>query len=89
MIIPLNNHVVIRPIDETKERATESGIVIAEVKKQVERPNYGEVLAVDKGVTKVKVGSRVHYQKLGPVPVKVDGEDVFYVREVDLLGIVA
>ncbi len=92
-IIPLFDHVLIKPLEE--EERTPSGIVLPDTAK--EKPQIGEVMAVgpggvdDKGKKipmVVKVGQKVMYKKWGGNDVKVEGKEWVIVEQKDILAIV-
>ena len=92
-IRPLHDRVVVRPIEQ--EQKTAGGIIIPDTAK--EKPQQGEVIAVDNGVRgedgkvvalDVKVGDRVLYGKWSGTEVKVDGQDVLILKEQDIFGVI-
>ena len=91
---PLEDRVVVKPIDEETQR-TPTGIIIPDTAK--EKPQEGEVVAIGPGRYEegkrvpldVKVGDRVLYSKYGGTEVKVEGEDYLVLSARDLFAIVA
>jgi len=94
-ILPLENRVVVEPLDNSKE--TNSGIVIPDVAQ--ERPQVGIVLAIGPGKfehgefmhTQVEVGQKVLFSKYGGTEVRKeeDSYDIHLVlRDSDIIGIV-
>src|ERR687885_229119 len=91
-IKPLEDRVVVRPIEE--EETTASGIVIPDTAK--EKPQEGEVIAVGPGRFEegqrvpldVKVGDKVIYSKYGGTEVKVEGEEYLILSARDVLAVV-
>ena len=92
-IKPLQDRVVIRPLDEAEE-TTAGGIVIPDTAK--EKPQLGEVVAVGPGKLNddgehiplgVKVGDRVFHAKYGGTIVKIDSTEYIILREGDILAI--
>lgn len=88
---PLGDRVVVRPIE--REEVTKGGIVLPDTAK--EKPQEGEVLAVGPGrltedgtriAMDIKVGDRVIYAKYGGTEIKVDGEELVILREMDILA---
>ena len=87
---PLGDRIVIRQIEA--EDVTASGIVLPDTAQ--EKPQRGEVLAVgegryDDGVRvplDLVVGDEVIYSKYGGTEVEIDGEDLFILRESDVLA---
>jgi chaperonin GroES len=92
-IKPLQDRVVIRPLEETAQ-TTAGGIVIPDTAK--EKPQLGEVVAVGPGRLNeegkkipvgVKVGDKVFHTKYGGTNVKIDGDEYIILREDDILAI--
>jgi chaperonin GroES len=90
---PLEDHIVVKPIEE--EETTASGLVIPDTAK--ERPQEGEVIAVgpgrymEDGTTRmamdVKVDDRVIYSKYGGTEVKIDGVEHLILSARDVLAV--
>jgi len=93
-IQPLADRVIVKPLEA--EEKTKGGIVLPDTAK--EKPQEGQVLAVGKGkvldngtvqALEVKVGDHVLYGKYSGTEITTrDGEDVFIMREDDILAIV-
>lgn len=92
---PLNDRVVVKPID--KEETFAGGqLVLPETAK--EKPQQGEVLAVGPGrydedgekrvPLDVKVGDQVLYAKYGGTEIKLEDEKVLILKESDILAVV-
>lgn len=90
---PLGDRVIVRPSKE--EEATKAGIILPDTAK--EKPERGEVIAVGSGkmlesgnrvTPSVKVGDKVLFKKYSPDEFKVDGVEVYVLREEDLLAVV-
>ena len=90
---PLHDRIAVKPIQQ--EEKTAGGIIIPDTAK--EKPMWGEVVAVGKGVRgengsvhplEVKVGDKVLYGKWAGTEVKVDGQDLMIMKETDVMGIV-
>ncbi len=100
-IRPLNDWVVIKPVDSGERTA--SGIIIPEVAKQ--KPQIGVVVAVGPGrykeekgkgkekekkkifvPTEVKPGDKVMYEKYMVSEFELDGQEVTMIREENILG---
>ena len=89
---PLDDRVVVRPVDS--EETTASGLVIPDTAK--EKPQQGEVLAVGPGARSqqtgelipidIKVGDRVVYSKYGGTEITIDGEDLLILNGRDVLA---
>ncbi|TSC67542.1 MAG: chaperonin GroES [Parcubacteria group bacterium Gr01-1014_73] len=95
-IFPLGDRVLIKPI-ATDELATKtnSGIIIPDTVSK-EKPEQGKVLAVGEGryedgkliKPRVKEGDRVLFSKYGYDEVKVDDEELFIIKEENILAII-
>ena len=91
-IKPLFDRVVIKDVES--EETTKSGIILTAAAK--EKPQMAEVLAVGPGgmvdgkevKMQVKVGQKVIYSKYAGTEVKLDGEEVKIVSQMDILAIV-
>ncbi len=93
-IQPLADRVIIKPLEA--EEKTKGGIVLPDTAK--EKPQEGQVLAVGKGkvldngtvhALEVKVGDHVLYGKYSGTEITTrEGDDVFIMREDDILAIV-
>ena len=93
-IEPLNDKVVIKPLDA--EKVTESGLVIPDTV-EGEKPVQGEVVAVGPGkmledgkraAMSVSVGDTVLFTKYAPDEVEIDGEEYLVIDEDKIVGIV-
>ncbi|OHB21194.1 MAG: co-chaperone GroES [Parcubacteria group bacterium RIFCSPLOWO2_01_FULL_48_18] len=91
---PLNDHVVLEPLEE--ETRTKSGIVIPDTAEK-EKPVKGKVLAVGPGKyndagtripVSVKVGDTVLFKKYGPDEVEIGGKKYLIGEESDILAII-
>ena len=95
-IIPLGDRVLVKPID-TDELATKtnSGIIIPDTVSK-EKPEQGKVMAVGEGryedgkliKPRVKEGDRVLFSKYGYDEVKVEDEELFIIKEENILAII-
>ncbi|HEY4496232.1 MAG TPA: co-chaperone GroES [Candidatus Paceibacterota bacterium] len=95
-IIPLGDRVLIKPIvtDELSQK-TDSGIIIPDTVSK-EKPEQGKVIAVGEGryedgklvKPRVKEGDRVLFSKYGYDEVKVDDEELFIIKEENILAII-
>lgn len=91
-LIPLEDRIVIRPLDA--EEVTASGLVIPDTAK--EKPQEGEVIAVGPGrfdedgekriPMDVVEGDRVLYSKYSGTEIKIDGEELLVVSSRDVLA---
>lgn len=93
IIQPLDDKVVIKPLDE--EEKTKGGIVLPDTAEK-EKPEKGKVVAVgpgkilDNGARSpmaVKKGDVVLFTKYSPNEIKIDGKEVLIVSESDILAI--
>ena len=91
-IRPLHDRIVVRRIEE--ETKTAGGILLPGSAQ--EKPSQGEVLATgngqirDNGETRaldVKTGDKVLFGQYAGQTVKVDGEELFIMKESDVLGV--
>ena len=89
---PLGDRVVIKNVES--EETTKSGIILTGAAK--EKPQMAEVLAVGPGgnvdgkeiTMHVSAGQRVIYSKYAGTEVKVDGQELIFVRQSDILAVV-
>ena len=95
-IAPLGDRVLVRPLsaDDASKKSV-SGIIIPDTVSK-EKPEQGKVLAVgegkyDEGVLvpmRVKVGDKVVFSKYGYDEIKVDDEELYIIKEENILAIV-
>lgn len=95
-IRPMDDRVLIEPMED--EKATTSfGLVLPETNSK-ERPQKGRVVAVGPGkladdgkrvAMTVKVGDVVLYSKYGPTEVKLEGQEILFLQESDVLAVIA
>ncbi|MBI4652965.1 co-chaperone GroES [Candidatus Kuenenbacteria bacterium] len=92
-IIPLNDRVIIKPIQ--KDEITKSGIILPETMNK-EKPEQGEVIAVGPGKLldngkrasmEVKVGDKVLFTKYSPNEIKIDDQELLVINESDIMAI--
>jgi chaperonin GroES len=90
---PLHDRVLVRRIEADEKTA--GGIIIPDTAK--EKPSQGEVISVGPGgrdetgkliPLDIKTGDRVLFGKWSGTEVKIDGEDLLIIKEIDILGIV-
>ena len=90
---PLHDRVVVRRVES--ETKTSGGIIIPET--AAEKPQQGEVLAIGPGSRDeagklvpldVKKGDRVLFGKWSGTEVKIDGEELWIMKESDIMGVV-
>ena len=91
---PLHDRVVVKRIES--EEKTRGGIIIPDTAK--EKPQEGEIIAVGPGgrdeagkltPLDVRVGDKVLFGKWSGTEVKIDGQDLLIMKEVDIMGVVA
>lgn len=91
---PMDDRILVEPAEE--EIATSFGLVLPDTASK-EKPQKGKVLAVGPGkLTEdgkrvqmtVKPGDTVLYTKYGPTEVKIEGKEIFFLQESDVLAIV-
>lgn len=95
-LIPTNDRILIRPIDEGEQ--TYGSIVIPDMGK--EKPEMGEVLAVGPGrqseldpsklitVRACKIGDVVLVPKIGTLRIDFEGEEYFIAQDREILAVV-
>ena len=95
-LVPTNDRILIRPIDEGEQ--TYGSIVIPDMGK--EKPEMGEVLAVGPGrqseldpqklitVRSCKVGDVVLVPKVGTLRIDFEGEEYFIAQDREVLAVV-
>ena len=94
--MPLGDRVLVKPID-TDELATktDSGIIIPDTVSK-EKPEQGRVLAVGDGryddgkliKPRVKEGDRILFSKYGYDEIKIEDEELFIIKEENILAII-
>ena len=89
---PLGDRVVVRRLDE--DQKTPGGIIIPDTAQ--EKPQEGEIIAVGPGAIdehgkriapEVKAGDFVLFGKWSGSEVKVAGEELFIMKESDIMGV--
>ena len=93
-IIPANDRLLVRPIDEGEQ--TYGSIVIPDMGK--EKPELGEVLAVGPGrlseygkmipIRSCKVGDIVLLPKIGTLRIDFEGEEYYIAQDREVLGVI-
>lgn len=90
---PIGDRLLVQPIQE--KEMTASGIILPDTAK--EKPEQGKVMAVGPGKTlengqvqpmSVKVGDTVLFKKYSPDEIKVDGQELFILKEEDVLAVI-
>lgn len=95
-ITPLGDRVLIKPFLATEtDTKNDFGIIIPDTVSK-ERPEQGKVIAVGEGryedgklvPLKVRVGDKVIFSKYGFDEVKVDGDELYILKEDSILAII-
>ena len=95
MIQPLADRILVKPFDASALETTLSGIIIPDTVSK-EKPEQGKVLAVGPGKyedgkivpVRVSVGDTVLFSKYGYDEVKVDGDELYILKEDSILAII-
>lgn len=91
---PMDDRLLVEPMEE--ELSTSFGLVLPETASR-EKPQKGRVVAVGPGKLSedgkripmtVKAGDVVLYSKYGPTEVKLEGKEIYFLQESDVLAIV-
>lgn len=92
-IRPLQDRVIVKRMEE--ETTSAGGIVLPD--SATEKPIRGEVIAVgpgkilDSGEQRpldIKVGDIVLFKKYGPTDIKLDDEELLFMQEEDIYGVI-
>lgn len=92
---PMEDRILVEPMEE--ETATTFGLVLPDTASR-EKPQKGRVVAVGPGKMSdegkriqmsVKPGDVVLYTKYGPTEVKIEGQEIYFIQESDVLAIVS
>lgn len=91
-IRPLFDRVVVKP--EENKTTTNTGLVLPDTAKQ--KQEKGIVVAVADGTNfdgekiemKVKVGDKIFFNKFAGVELKIEGEDLIVMRQIDVIGVI-
>ncbi len=91
---PMDDRILVEPAEE--ETATSFGLVLPDTASK-EKPQKGKVVAVGPGKMSdegkrmpmmVKPGDMILYTKYGPTEVKVEGKEIYFLQESDVLAII-
>lgn len=91
---PLDDRLVVEVVEESN--VTASGIVLPDSAK--EKPQKGKVIAVGPGKMTddgkrvpldVQVGDMILFTKYGPTEVKVDGQELTFLQQSDVLAVLS
>jgi len=94
LFTPLHDRVLVRRTEEDEK--TSGGLIIPETAK--EKPQRGEVVSVGAGAKDetgarismdVKAGDQILFGKWSGTEIKIDGEELMIMKEIDILGIMA
>lgn len=92
--IPLHDRVLVRRIEG--DAKTSGGLILPDT--AIEKQQEGEIVAVGAGAKDeygdriamdVKAGDRILFGKWSGTEINLDGEDLFIIKESDILGVVA
>lgn len=94
-ITPLNDKILIKPIESDEVNKTSSGIIIPDTVSK-EKPEQGTVIAVGEGrfengkriPVSVKVGDKVVFSRYGYEEVKLEGVEYYILKEENILAII-
>jgi len=95
-VIPLNDRVLVKPIDAEEASKTASGIIIPDTVSK-EKPEQGRVVAVGGGrwedgkriPISVKVGDKVVFSRYGYDEVKLEGVEYYILKEENILAVLS
>lgn len=91
---PMDDRILVEPMEE--ETSTNFGLVLPDTASK-EKPQKGRVVAVGPGKfsedgkrlpMSVKAGDMILYTKYGPTEVKIEGKEIFFLQESDVLAVV-
>ena len=94
-IRPMDDRILVEPMEE--EKSTSFGLVLPESSSK-ERPQKGKVVAMGPGklsedgkrvAMTVKPGDVVLYSKYGPTEVKLEGQEILFLQESDVLAVLS
>lgn len=92
---PMDDRILVEPLEE--ETSTSFGLVLPDTASR-EKPQKGRVVAVGPGKLtdegkrvpmSVKAGDTILYTKYGPTEVKIEGKEIFFLQESDVLAVVS
>ena len=92
---PMDDRILVEPIEA--ETSTSFGLVLPDTASK-EKPQKGRVVAVGPGKMTdegkrlpmtVKAGDTILFTKYGPTEVKIEGKEIYFLQESDVLAIVA
>lgn len=85
MIRPLENRVVVKPIES--ESVTKSGIIIPDSAQEKPVKGIVEAIGTDKNLT-VKIGDTVLYSKYSGTEIKINEDRFLIMRESEIFAII-
>lgn len=85
--IPTEELVLAKPIKLKTEEKTDTGIVLAIRKESViERPTYGEVIAVGDGCKNAKIGKIVFWDMQGGLDLEFEDGEYILIKDKTIIG---
>lgn len=95
-IVPLADRVLLRPFKETEEMQVGKIKIVLPESVSKEKSDRGKVVAVGEGryeegkliAPRVKVGDVVIFSKYGYDEVKMDGDELYLVKEENILAVI-
>lgn len=82
MVAPLNNQVLVKINEESK---TKAGIIL--VADGDKRTECGVIIAIDKSVKTVKKGETIYFKTYSLSPIKINDEELNFIKEEDILAV--
>lgn len=85
---PTEGLVLVRPIKLKEEEVSASGLIVAIRKESViERPTYGEVLAVGKDCLNANIGQVVFWDLQSGLDLEFEDEKLLLIRDKTIIGV--
>lgn len=84
---PKNEYLLIKPNKLDKEERSDSGIVIALERSSLERPSFGEVIAVGSDIEDIKPNMFVVWPDTDGIDLEFDDGDFMILRYRSVIGI--
>lgn len=86
-VIPIGERVLLRPLSEEGDRTIGRIKIVMPESISKEKSDKGKVVAVGEG-KRVKVGDTVIFSKYSYDEIKVNGEDLYLVKEENILAVI-
>ncbi len=86
-VIPIGERVLLRPLSEEGDRTIGRIKIVLPESVSKEKSDKGKVVAVGEG-KKVKVGDTVIFSKYSYDEIKINGEDLYLVKEENILAVI-